>query len=355
MAVLIEGFSVVVRNSTLAAKYPGGLEGYKRNCPNGNFCADDCLSQISFMVKSDADVFVAELAEKGLTPYRKDAAEDVAMVSQVDGSLRPCAWLELGRWGPAVIAWLAGTNRGDLHAPAGWSPEGRLQQMSAEEIQRRLEFIRTDGKVDVYRDKTTGQELYVGRTVSISEQDKARHVELYQQGCRLIEGLIILDNLVAGPLDPSQRKRLQDAVPLFEEVVHINPANWAAMWLLGKIYQRLGEYEHGLSWFARAHRINPDQADVAREAAIAAMELGRAEEAIPFCERAIEANAEDPGLQANLALALLFSGKPGDARAVAQAALARDPGDQITAHLARIVEEVLSGTRPCPRHVRDLQ
>lgn len=355
MAVLIEGFSVVVRHSTLAAKYPGGVEGYRRDCPNGSFCADECLSQVGFMVKSDADIFVTQLAAKGLTPFRKDATEDVALVSQADGPLRPCAWLEFGRWGQAALAWPAGTKRGDLHAPAGWNAERRVQQMSWEEVKRRLEFIRTEGNVDVYREKTTGQELYVGRTVSTSDQDKTRHDELYQQACRLIEGLIIHGNQAPCPLEPRQRERLEDAIPLFVEVVRINPGNWAAMWLLGKVYQRLDEYEHGLAWFARAHRVNPDQPDVAREAAIAAMDLGRPEEAILFCGRAIETDPDDPGLRANLALALLFSGKPGEAPAVAQEALARDPTDKITAHLVRIIEEVLGGTRPCPHHMNDLQ
>jgi tetratricopeptide (TPR) repeat protein len=355
MAVLIEGFSVIIRNSTLEAKYPGGVEGYRRDCPNRTFCADEWLSQIGFMVRSDADDFVAQLAAKGLTPYRKDVAEDVALVNSVDGPLRPCPWLEIGRWGRAVIAWLAATNRGDLHAPAGWNAERRVEWISSEEAKRRLEFVRAGGNVDVYRDRMTGQELYVGRSASTSDQDRSRHNELYEQGCSLIEGLIILNNQSPGQLDPRSRQRLEDAIALFVEVVQINPGNWRAMWLLGKAYQRLGEYDPGLQWFSRAHRINPDQPDVAREAAIAAMDLGQPEEAIPYCERAIEAKPDDPGLRANLAVALLFSGRPDEARAVAQEAPRRNPGDEITAHIVRIVEEVLSGTRPCPHHVRDLQ
>jgi tetratricopeptide (TPR) repeat protein len=355
MAVLIEGFSVVVRNADLAAKYPGGVAGYRRDCPNNSFCADEHLSRVGFMAQADAEVFVARLAEKGLTPSRKDAAEDVALVSQADGLLRPCVWLELGQWGQAAVAWLAGTQRGDLHAPAGWSPDRQLQPMSAEEIKRRLDFVRSEGNVDVYRDKTTGQELYVGRTASTSDPDKARHDQLYRQACQLIDGLLLLGNKTPAPLDPSQRKRLEEAIPLFVEVVRINPGNWAAMWVLGKVYQRLEEYEDGLNWFARAHRVNPDQPDVAREASIAALELGRPEEAIPFCERAIEANPEDAGLRANLALALLFSGKPREAHAVAREALGKDPADAITARIVGVIEEVVNGTRPCPHHARDLQ
>ncbi len=355
MAVPIEGYSVLVRNATLVAKYPGGVDGYRRDCPNRTFCADELVSRVAFMVPGDADVFVAELAEKGLTPYRKGAAEDVALVSQAEGPLRPCTWLELSRRGDVTIAWLAGTDRGDVHAPAGWHPDRGARHLSAAEIKQRLEFVRSEDHVDVYRDKTTGQELYVGRTASISDQDKARHDGLYQQACGLIKDRIILGNAPPGPLDAQTRKALEDAIGLFVEVVRINPGNWAAMWLLGKVYQRLGDYEPGLAWFARAHRVNPDQPDVAREAAIAAMDLGRPEEAIAFCERAIEANPDDAGLRANLALALLFSGKPEEARTVAQDAQARDPADAITGHLVRIIEEVVGGRRACPHHVKDLQ
>src|SRR6516164_3915558 len=111
MAVPIEGFSVLVRNSTLRAKYPGGVEAYHRDCPNGSFCADEHLTRTGFMARSDADVFIAGLAGKGLFPFRKDAAEDVALVAADGGHLIPCAWVELGQWGKVVIAWLAGTNR----------------------------------------------------------------------------------------------------------------------------------------------------------------------------------------------------------------------------------------------------
>ena len=65
------------------------------------------------------------------------------------------------------------------------------------------------------------------------------------------------------PLDDEGRRRLHDAILLFEEVLRIKPDNSSAMWLLGKIYQRLEDHERGLEWFARAHEIKPDQPDVA--------------------------------------------------------------------------------------------
>lgn len=43
MAVLIEGYSVVIRHATIAEKYEGGLMAYKRACPNATFYADDYI------------------------------------------------------------------------------------------------------------------------------------------------------------------------------------------------------------------------------------------------------------------------------------------------------------------------
>lgn len=355
MAVLIEGFSVVVRNATLDARYPGGVDGYRGDCPNATFCADDHLSRVGFMVRPDVDAFVAELAARGLTPSRRGAAEDVAVVSQSEGLLRPCTWLEFGRYEGALIAWLAGKEPGDLHATPGWSPERQMRFLPGDEAQSRLEFVRSEGNVDVYRDRETGEELYLGRTARAEEADEGRHNELYAKACGLIEGLILTHGHDPAPLDPADRAKLDEAIPLLGEVVQIHPTNWAAMWLLGKVYQRLGDHEGGLHWFARAHRVNPDHEDVAREASIEAMEAGRPEEAVPFAVRAIEANPDEPGLRSNLALCLLFSGNPRDAHSVAADALRRDPSDQITTQVAGIINEVLAGIRPCPRHMRDLQ
>src|SRR5437867_13025841 len=121
---------------------------------------------------------------------------------------------------------------------------------------------------------------------------ESRHNRLYKQACALIEGLILLDDREPAPLDDDGRRRLDEAISLFDEVVRINPKNWAALWLLGKVYQRLGEYEKGLAAFARSHEIRPDQPDVAREASIAAMDLGRPEEAVVYCERALLAEPD---------------------------------------------------------------
>jgi tetratricopeptide (TPR) repeat protein len=227
--------------------------------------------------------------------------------------------------------------------------------MSEAEIAERLEFVRSDGNVDVYRDKTTGQECFVGRTAAVSEEDAARAQELYEQAVGLIRDLIVPDVHSAAPLDVTDKYACEHAIPLLTEVVQLFPLNWQSMWLLGKIYQRMGDNGKGLEWFSRAHRVAPAEPDAAREAAISCMELGQPQEAIGYCQRAIEANPRDAGLRANLALALLFSERPEDARKSIHESLSMNPRDEVSARIGEIVDEVLAGTRPCPKHIRDLE
>ena len=177
---------------------------------------------------------------------------------------------------------------------------------------------------------------------------------LYREACDLIDGLLILQNAEPPPLEPSERERLRQAIQRFEQLIRQAPGHWPALWLLGKVHQRLGSFERGLECFAEAHRINPHHPDVAREASIAAMDAGQPERAIAFCERAIAVKPSDAGLLANLALAQLFSGRPAEASATADEALRQSPSDEITAMIAMVARQVLDGDRPCPRHVRDL-
>ena len=92
----------------------------------------------------------------------------------------------------------------------------------------------------------------------------------------LTEGRLVLHG-AEPPRRPGwyTRWQLGRAIRCFERALAINPAGWSSMWALGKIRQRLGDQEAALGWFARAHALKPDQPDVAREAGIAALDLGR--------------------------------------------------------------------------------
>jgi len=137
---------------------------------------------------------------------------------------------------------------------------------------------------------------------------------------------------------------------MLQRVVEINPDNWAAHWVIGKTHQALGKAELALESFSRSRNLKPDHPDVAREAAISAAECRRPELAVEFEQAALVLNPDDAGLQPNLALAHLFCGQPDVARRALDSALSRDPEDAISLSISRVIDDVLSGARTCPRH-----
>jgi Flp pilus assembly protein TadD len=121
------------------------------------------------------------------------------------------------------------------------------------------------------------------------------------------------------------------------------------MYMLGKIQQRLGDQKKALKWFLRACEVNPDQPDVAREAALSAIDTGDGRAAVRYCEAAIRLSPNDYGLVSNLALAYLIAGDLTQARACAEDAVRKAPNDKISKRVRVIVNEVADGKRRAPK------
>ena len=181
-----------------------------------------------------------------------------------------------------------------------------------------------------------------------------RHNALTAQGWALTKGRLVLHGAEpSGPPGWYSRWQLNRAIRCFERALAINPDGWSSMWALGKIHQRLGDQEAALGWFAKAHTLKPEQPDVAREAGIAALDLGRASEALALCRAAVACSPDDPGLVCNLALAHCLAGDDAEAaRCVAEAA-ERDPTDTVTANVQHFIGEVAAGRRVRPRSLQE--
>lgn len=179
----------------------------------------------------------------------------------------------------------------------------------------------------------------------------SEHDRLYKQAIALVQDHLPLHDRPANhrPAGFFLRRRLRKGLRLLDRIAAINPRNYAALWTAGMTCRRLGDLEGALDRFRRAHALRPDQPDVAREAAITASHLGRPADAIEFTRRALAALPNDPGLTANLALYHLYNQDPTTARQLAAAALAAEPSDRVTAHVVRLIDEVLANRRPCPR------
>ena len=121
MSVLAEGFSIIVRRSTIDSDFPGGIAAYRRLVPNKTFCADQHLTRVGFLDWPTANEFLASLRAFGLTHQNVDEGPDVGVLHQDDGQLAVAFWLEWGRdEAGRSIAWLYGTDAGQLAVPEGW-------------------------------------------------------------------------------------------------------------------------------------------------------------------------------------------------------------------------------------------
>jgi len=183
----------------------------------------------------------------------------------------------------------------------------------------------------------------------MTEQERIEHNRAFQEACALIKDKIpVHDRPSMTKPGWSLRRRLNRALSLFEQVLQLNPENWSAMWMAGKIHQRLGDFTAALSWFDRAYQVNPSQPDVAREAALCAMELGRHDAAIVFAHRAVQIQPANAGLHANLALAYLLAGRVNEAQTSIDRSLAADPTDAISKTVLDVIRHFAANGRTPP-------
>lgn len=188
----------------------------------------------------------------------------------------------------------------------------------------------------------------------MTEQERVRHDQLYEEGCRLAKGHILVgDYGVPPPLGWFARRGLERAIRRLRAALELAPDNWSALWMTGKIHQRLDRQPEALECLARAFDLNPSHPAIAREAGIIACDLGDAPSAVRFCRAAVQNEPSDGGLLSNLALALLISGDFAAAQSTVNAALARSPDDATIRTVHQLVGRwAQMGLQP--RSTRDL-
>jgi|SRR5215510_5241624 len=175
--------------------------------------------------------------------------------------------------------------------------------------------------------------------------------KLYRKACALTKGELVLhENQGRKPPGFWVMLKLKRAVRLFEKLLLLVPDHWNSMWILGKTVQRLGDERAAFGWFVQAWDQNPRNVDVAREAALSAMHLGLARQAIEYCEEALKLEPNEPGLICNLALALIHDGKPAEALHKAKLAVDRNPKDAVAVNVMRLAKHLVESNFACPRN-----
>lgn len=175
MPVLVECISVIVRISAIKRSYPGCWEAFFENCPNQTLCYDSELARVGFMTPDHTKHFTEHLEAAGLVFLADGWAVDFVVADQQKGFTTPCAWAEIGHMylGENETMRVAacrsvGSSEEVVCAPDDWRfedsvsnnftfiPNGMLPEF--------MDFLRHEGKFDVYRDLQTGEERYMCRT-----------------------------------------------------------------------------------------------------------------------------------------------------------------------------------------------
>lgn len=359
MAVSALAISVVIRNSTIEVRYPGGMAAFARSCPNRTYCTDGSISRVGFMVQSDAETFINRLRAADLTLSPEEFPSQIAVTVQGHGFLTPCDWLQLGLFDGHPSVWLAGADCGELYFPQG-QLNCNVTTLTAEELRRDFELVGSTDGTEVYRHKATGEMRYVGRAFGPVRKQwqfwkrwrkPSINTGNYEQICRAAYEFVrpyIEYQLGGGPPGTFDRRQLKRGCGLLSRLLQFNPNDWKTLWLRGIAHKYLQELAPAYNDFRRAHVIEQTSPHSGRELAGVCIALGKGEEAVRVCRELMQKWPTDAGLISNYALALLIAGNVQEAEAEVQESLRLDSEDHVTSTLAKLISEVRASRLPIP-------
>lgn len=371
MAVLIEAVCAVVRRDAIDQRISGGWGAFTAAVPTGAFCFDDELASVGFMAVADAETFLVHMQSLGLRVTSGESEIDACLVEQLGRSGTPAPWLGTARMsldeigGEVAVAFLKGTRERRIVMPGGWKFEGSVSQQPldfARSDASHLEFIRSQGNVEVYWDKEKQREVYVGRPYGpqarggreLSEEQREEHNRVWNQA-RSIADKHKIYSLVP-PFKPGffVAREMRKGIALLEKVLALHPGNAPALWMQGKLLQLLGDFDASLDCLSKAHLIDPNNTAHSREAGISATEAGKLDVAVFYAQEALKATPHDAGLRTNLAIAHLFAGNIAAASKEIEIARSTEPDDPITRSVWVLVREVAAGRMRRPTKTSEI-
>ena len=341
MAIPIEGFSVVAQFNRIQHL----LDDESLTVPNSTAISDSHIWRCSFMAEADAMKFLRTLRELGLN-VEQGPDSDVVLATEFDRSVEPyCEWLRTGVWDKAVIAWKEGTSPETVTAREGWDPKmGSGLEFHDPSSMQFLEFLRLEDSVEVFLNKKTGKEVYIGRASTPVDA-------LFTAASEIVRMHFV--NAGAPSLTGSAATEVSEAAGMLEKVLSEVPDWWNAQWFYGKSQVALGNYEAAYTAFQHAYQHEKSVEAILRELAGVCLELRRFDEAVTVAEAALALDPGNAELLGNLAIAFLLAGRADHARKAIDAATKLDPEDKINQTIFRFLTEVEDGRRELPQSLND--
>jgi tetratricopeptide (TPR) repeat protein len=277
------------------------------------------------MTQTDARAFVRELARYGIA-LEGVASPDVAVCSS-DKLLSQCDWLSLGRMEGHPVAWLATDEPGDLVVPEFERTSEGPQLISRKELAESYEFLGSKALIEIFREKSTGKMLYIGRTQSGGPPSYLSGSEIQQRYMALAEELSRLGGLEDDPPRDYQgdlRECYERTKKLVEDTQATEPGPLQLQGIAARLLKR---WDEAAALFRKVTEMRPDYVDGWLELTRALAALGRLEEAEASARKAVDLDSNSQKSLGNLAAVLFQQKKLEDARSLVNKALMANPMD----------------------------
>ena len=345
MSVLIEAISVVVKKGAIEERFPGGPSSFAENAPNQTCCDDGSLIRVGFMAPQDAQDFVGQLEACGLVYLQNGRPQDIVVVDQIRGPMVECEWVRLARIqnddGGIVVACLIDDESPERVAvPTGWKFVGSLSQrhtfVASDEIDDRLESVSSDSGVSAFRDRETGEKVFMG---SPTQEDRSKEFEQIQAFARRTLDLDAMGDRA------KQKRDIKAGEAVFDELVndllprakqmtlrakfHPGFAHFAC----GLVLRVLGQQEEAVEQFRTSLSHSPDTLNTLLEITRCLGESDNHSEARGYAQKAVEVEPSSPQAWGNLAMTLIQLGEREPARDAIDKALALAPEDTVNSHI----------------------
>lgn len=177
--------------------------------------------------------------------------------------------------------------------------------------------------------------------MSLTENQISDFNKYYEKGCALQKGIILLDGYSPKSLGFFEKIRAKKALKSFETALEIYPESWQSLFFIGKIYQRMREYQKSLSFIEKAMTYEKENHVLFQEASLVAMHLNQIEKSIEFSEISIKISPENFALLGNHAMNLLVAKKNDEAKQVIEKALLINPNDTYNQRIQKKIENVI--------------
>jgi tetratricopeptide (TPR) repeat protein len=179
-------------------------------------------------------------------------------------------------------------------------------------------------------------------------------LQLWRKATALIDGCVNLDGRRLPAPNEEERRRLEEAIRLFEQAFALEPGRPGPMLFVSKAYERLGDLPRSLAAIRKAHALFPDDLVLLIELGSALGRGGLNDEAISVLRMGSRIHPSDPRVQFNLGMALLTSGNAASAIPVFQRLVELEPQGPHNERLLALAHEVAAGKKPVPKTEREV-